>query len=39
MPKNFVAKFLPIDPIPYTYTSLEEAISKLLRFFRFLLER
>lgn len=21
MPKNFVAKFLPIDPIPYTYTS------------------
>lgn len=29
MPKNFVAKFLPIDPIPYTYPSLEEAISKL----------
>ena len=30
MPKNFVAKFLPLDPIPYVYSSIEEAIDHLL---------
>ena len=29
MPKNFVAKFLPIDPIPYTFSSLEESKNKI----------
>lgn len=29
MPKNFVAKFLPLDPNPYLYSSLEEAITQL----------
>jgi len=30
LPKNFVAKFLPIDPSPCVYSSIEEAISKLV---------
>ena len=30
MPKNFVAKFLPIDPIPYAYSSIEESITQLI---------
>lgn len=30
LPKNFVAKFLPIDPSPYKYSSMQEAISKLV---------
>lgn len=30
MPKNFVAKFLPINPSPYLYSSLTEANNKLL---------
>jgi len=29
MPKNFIAKFLPIDPTPYSYPSLKEAINQL----------
>ena len=30
MPKNFVAKFLPIDPSPYKYSSIEAAASQLI---------
>ena len=30
MPKNFVAKFLPIGPTPYLYSSLVEANYQLL---------
>ena len=30
MPKNFVAKFLPINPSPCVYSSIEEAIRRLL---------
>ena len=33
MPKNFVAKFLPIDPSPYSCTSLDQAVSQLLATF------
>jgi hydroxymethylglutaryl-CoA reductase len=30
LPKNFVAKFLPINPSPYKYSSLQEAVSQLI---------
>ena len=33
MPKKFVAKFLPIDPNPYSCTSLDQAASQLLATF------
>ncbi len=31
MPKNFVAKFLPIDPPPYIHASLDEAVFYLFK--------